>query len=61
LRAFGLSEVDAVRVYMAMKMTEHGLLSAPNMAIGEPFNIGLTGLGGLTGMPNLGDGVKHGA
>jgi membrane protease subunit (stomatin/prohibitin family) len=60
LRAFGLSEVDAVRVYMAMKMTEHGLLSAPNMAIGEPFNIGLTGLGGIPGMPNLGDGVKHG-
>jgi membrane protease subunit (stomatin/prohibitin family) len=61
LRAFGLSEVDSVRVYMAMKMTEHGLLSAPNMAIGEPFNIGLTGLGGVPGMPSLGDGVKHGA
>ena len=60
LRAFGLSEVDSVRVYMAMKMTEHGLLSAPNMAIGEPFNIGLTGLG-VPGMPTLGDGVKHGA
>jgi membrane protease subunit (stomatin/prohibitin family) len=61
LRAFGLSGVDSVRVYMAMKMTEHGLLSAPNMAIGEPFNIGLTGLGGVPGMPSLGDGVKHGA
>ena len=61
LRAFGLSEIDAVRVYMAMKMAERGLLSAPNMAIGEPFNIGLTGLGGVPGMPNLADGVKHGA
>ena len=29
-----------------MKMAERGLVSAPNMAVGEPFNIGLTGLGG---------------
>jgi membrane protease subunit (stomatin/prohibitin family) len=42
LRAFGLSELDAVRYYCAMKMAEHGLLTAPNMAVGEPFNIGLT-------------------
>jgi membrane protease subunit (stomatin/prohibitin family) len=42
LRAFGLSELDAVRYYVAMKMAEHGLLTAPNMAVGEPFNIGLT-------------------
>ncbi|MHB1595916.1 MAG: SPFH domain-containing protein [Streptosporangiaceae bacterium] len=45
LRAFGLSEIEAVRYYVAMKMAERGLLSAPNMAIGEPFNIGLTGAG----------------
>jgi hypothetical protein len=43
LRAFGLSELDAVRYYVAMKMAERGLVSAPNVAIGEPFNIGLTG------------------
>jgi membrane protease subunit (stomatin/prohibitin family) len=42
LRAFGLSEHEAVRYYVAMKMAEHGLLSAPNMACGEPFNIGIT-------------------
>jgi membrane protease subunit (stomatin/prohibitin family) len=42
LRAFGLSELDAVRYYVAMKMAEHGLLTAPNMAVGEPFNVGLT-------------------
>jgi hypothetical protein len=42
LRAFGLSEIDAVRYYVAMKMAEHGLLTAPNMAVGEPFNVGLT-------------------
>ena len=43
LRAFGLSELDAVRYYVAMKMAEHGLVSAPNMAVGAPFNIGYTG------------------
>ena len=31
------------RYYVAMKMAERGLVSAPNMAVGEPFNIGLTG------------------
>ncbi len=61
LRAFGLSEMDAVRYYVAMKMAEHGLVSAPNMAVGEPFNIGLTGLGTVPGLPNLGDGAgAHG-
>jgi membrane protease subunit (stomatin/prohibitin family) len=43
LRAFGLSELDAVRYYVAMKMAENGLVSAPNVAVGEPFNIGFTG------------------
>jgi membrane protease subunit (stomatin/prohibitin family) len=40
LRAFGLSELDAVRYYTAMIMAEKGVLSAPNMAIGAPFHIG---------------------
>jgi hypothetical protein len=53
LRAFGLSEIDAVRYYVAMKMAERGLVSATNMAVGEPFNIGLTGAAfGSAGMPN---------
>jgi membrane protease subunit (stomatin/prohibitin family) len=38
LRAFGLNELDAVRYYVAMKMVDHGMVSAPNMAIGQPFN-----------------------
>jgi membrane protease subunit (stomatin/prohibitin family) len=59
LRAFGLSEIDAVRYYVAMKMAEHGLLSAPNMAVGQPFNIGLTGLPPM-GMPGL-PGTANGA
>jgi len=67
LRAFGLSEMEAVRYYVAMKMAERGLVSAPNMAIGEPFNIGLTGFGAPTpGMPAIADvssgvHVAHGA
>jgi len=56
LRAFGLTEIDAVRYYVAMKMAERGLVSAPNIAIGQPFNIGLTGL------PPMGlDGGVHAA
>ncbi len=56
LRAFGLSELDAVRYYVAMQMAERGLVSAPNMAVGLPFNIGLTGLPptGLPGVPSNG-------
>ena len=40
LKAFGLNELDAVRYYTAMIMAEHGVISAPNMAVGEPFQIG---------------------
>ncbi|HEU5374910.1 MAG TPA: SPFH domain-containing protein [Ktedonobacteraceae bacterium] len=39
LKAFGLSELDAVRYYTAMLMAERGVVSAPNMAIGQPFAI----------------------
>ncbi|MBA2677733.1 MAG: SPFH domain-containing protein [Ktedonobacteraceae bacterium] len=39
LKAFGLSELDAVRYYTAMLMAERGIVSAPNMAVGLPFNI----------------------
>jgi len=53
LRAFGLSELDAVRYYVAMKMAESGLVSAPNMAVGAPFNIGYTGPAPVgPGVPN---------
>jgi membrane protease subunit (stomatin/prohibitin family) len=40
LKAFGLSELDAVRYYTAILMAERGVVSAPNMAMGVPFNIG---------------------
>jgi len=40
LKAFGLSEIDAIRYYTAMIMAERGTISAPNMAVGQPFNMG---------------------
>jgi membrane protease subunit (stomatin/prohibitin family) len=57
LRAFGLSELDAVRYYAAILMAEKGVVSAPNMAIGQPFNIG-SGVPAtlpLPGMAGVGD------
>src|SRR5256714_2710763 len=39
LKAFGLSEIEAVRYSTAMLIAERGVVSAPNMAIGQPFSI----------------------
>src|SRR5580700_1965545 len=55
LQAIGLSPIEAVRYYLALKMAEKGLVSAPNAAAGVPFNIGspATGIhpvGAETGM-----------
>jgi hypothetical protein len=63
LRAFGLSEIEAVRYYVAMKMAERGLISAPNMAVGEPFNIGLSAaqLAPLAGIGGLAESANGGA
>jgi membrane protease subunit (stomatin/prohibitin family) len=46
LRAFGLTELESVRHYIAILMAEKGLVSAPNVAVGTPFNIG-TGVSAL--------------
>jgi membrane protease subunit (stomatin/prohibitin family) len=40
LQAIGLSPQEAVRSYLALKMAERGLVSAPNAAAGLPFHIG---------------------
>ena len=45
LQALGLTPLEAVRYYLALRMAEKGLISAPNAAAGVPFNIG----GSLTG------------
>ena len=39
LKAFGLSEVEAVRYHTALLMAQHGIISAPDMAVGQPFNM----------------------
>jgi hypothetical protein len=56
LQAIGLTPIEAVRYYLALKMAERGLVSAPNAAAGMPFYIGgqPTGfypLGSETGLP----------
>jgi membrane protease subunit (stomatin/prohibitin family) len=40
LKAFGLDELSAVRYYTAMIMAERGVVSAPNMAVGVPYQVG---------------------
>jgi membrane protease subunit (stomatin/prohibitin family) len=40
LQALGLTPIESVRYYLALKMAEKGLVSAPNAAAGVPFQIG---------------------
>ena len=40
LQAIGLTPIEAVRYYLAFRMAEKGLVSAPNAAVGAPFQIG---------------------
>jgi membrane protease subunit (stomatin/prohibitin family) len=40
LQALGLSPLEAIRYYLALRMAEKGLVSAPNAAVGAPFQIG---------------------
>jgi membrane protease subunit (stomatin/prohibitin family) len=53
LQAIGLSPIEAVRYYLALRMADKGLVSAPNAAAGVPFYIG----GQPTGFYPLGDEV----
>jgi hypothetical protein len=40
LQAIGLTPIQAVRYYLALRMADRGLVSAPNAATGHPFYIG---------------------
>ena len=51
LQALGLSPIEAVRYYLALKMAEKGLVSAPNAAVGAPFHIGGPGPMGTYDLP----------
>jgi len=53
LQAIGLTPIEAVRYYLALRMADKGLVSAPNAAAGVPFYIG----GQPTGFYPLGDEV----
>jgi membrane protease subunit (stomatin/prohibitin family) len=50
LQAIGLTPMEAVRYYLALRMAEKGLVSAPNAAAGLPFQIG----GSATGIYPVG-------
>jgi membrane protease subunit (stomatin/prohibitin family) len=50
LQAIGLTPLEAVRYYLALRMADKGLVSAPNAAAGLPFNIG----GQISGMYPMG-------
>jgi hypothetical protein len=41
---------------VALKMAERGLLSAPNVAVGEPFNYGITSFAAMPGLDARGSG-----
>jgi membrane protease subunit (stomatin/prohibitin family) len=45
LQAIGLTPIEAVRYYLALRMADKGLVSAPNAAAGVPFVIGGTPAG----------------
>lgn len=53
LQAIGLSPTEAVRYYLALRMADKGLVSAPNAAAGVAFHIG----GSPTGVFPLGEEV----
>lgn len=40
LQAIGLTPIEAIRYYLALRMADRGLASAPNAAAGLPFYIG---------------------
>jgi len=50
LQALGLTPIQAVRYYLALRMADRGLVSAPNAAVGFPFHVG----GQTTGMYPVG-------
>lgn len=54
LQAIGLSPIEAVRYYLALRMAEKGLVSAPNAAAGLPYFVG----GQPTGFYSLADAIK---
>ncbi|RFB79136.1 SPFH domain-containing protein [Methylovirgula sp. 4M-Z18] len=62
LQALGLTPIEAVRYYLALRMAEKGLVSAPNAAAGLPFSIGAQPIGTIGLGPDAGlSGAKGGS
>lgn len=60
LQAIGLTPHDAVRYYLALKMAEKGLVSAPNAAVGQGFSVGgAFGTWNASGMAELPTGASQ--
>jgi membrane protease subunit (stomatin/prohibitin family) len=54
LRAFGMTEQEAMRAYLALKLAEHGSPVAVNALVGEPIQIALLPAGMLGDVSRLG-------
>jgi membrane protease subunit (stomatin/prohibitin family) len=54
LQAIGLTAHEAIRYYLALRMAERGLVSAPNAAAGAPFIIGGGQVATTPGLDTLG-------
>lgn len=48
-RALGLNNEQAVQAWLASVMAEQGIISAPNMFVGSPFQIGYPGFMSMAG------------
>lgn len=50
LQALGLTPLESIRYYLALRMAEKGLVSAPNAAAGMPFHVGGAQIGTYPGV-----------
>ena len=59
LRAFGMTEQEALRAYLALKLADRGLPTAVNALVGQPLQIALlpAGVFGDLGQIGFGNGV----
>ena len=54
LKAFGLTEKEALNAYLAIKMADRGMPTAVNALLGEPVRMSLLApgvFGGMDGIP----------
>jgi membrane protease subunit (stomatin/prohibitin family) len=50
LQALGLTAIEAIRYYLALRLAEKGVVSAPNAAVGQPFHVGGAQVGTYPGV-----------